>query len=146
MEETDALRAELEHYRSERERIRDIVGQIGGKTTKHRNVVINTVFLCLVVGAFTFDLVRSFAGWAIPYLPPHIWLEIAVLLVSLKIIWMIHTQTKVDHFQFWILSSIEFQINMLSRRMTDLEAALRRQAEATDPPDTPAPSTPAPDP
>jgi len=146
MEETDALRAELEHYRSERERIRDIVGQIGGKTTKHRNVVINTVFLCLVVGAFTFDLVRSFAGWEIPYLPPHIWLEIAVLLVSLKIIWMIHTQTKVDHFQFWILSSIEFQINMLSRRMTDLEAALRRQAEATDPPDTPSPSTPAPDP
>jgi len=139
MEETDALRAELEHYKAERERIRDIVGQIGGKTTKRRDFVINMVFLTLVVGAFGFDLTRSFAGWQIPYLPPHVWLEIAVLLVSLKIIWMIHTQTRVDHFQFWILSSIEFQINMLSRRLTDLEDALRRRAEAQDPPDGHAP-------
>ncbi len=129
MEETNALRAELEHYKTERERIRDIVGQIGGKTTKRRDFAINMVFLTLVIGAFAFDLARSFAGWQIPYLPPYIWLEIAVLLVSLKIIWMIHTQTRVDHFQFWILSSIEFQINMLSRRLTDLEGTMRRQAD-----------------
>lgn len=126
MEETEALRSELEHYKAERERIRDIVGQIGGKTTKHRDFVINMVFLGLVVGAFGFDLTRSLAEWKISFLPQHILLEIAVLLVSLKIIWMIHTQAKVSHFQFWILSSIEFQINMLTRRMTDLEDATRK--------------------
>jgi len=125
MNETDALKAELEHYKTERERIRTIVGQVGGKTSKQRDFTINMVFLTLVVLAFAFDVVRSVLGWHVPYVPPHILLEVAVLLVSLKIIWMIHKQTKVDHFQFWILSSIEFQINMLSRRMTDLENTIR---------------------
>lgn len=125
MEETEALRNELEHYKAERERIRDIVGQIGGKSTRQRDFIINMVFLVLVLGAFLFDLIRSWAGWKIPFLPQHILLEIAVLLVSLKIIWMIHMQAKVSHFQFWILSSIEFQINMLMRRIADIESRLR---------------------
>ena len=30
----------------------------------------------------------------------------------------------VDHFQFWILNSIEFQMNMISRRLTALEKAV----------------------
>jgi len=132
MEETEALRSELEHYKAERERIRDIVGQIGGKTTKRRDLAINMVFLGLVIGAFGFDLTRSLADWKISFLPQHILLEIAVLLVSLKIIWMIHTQAKVSHFQFWILSSIEFQINMLTRRMTDLEDAARKAGPSAD--------------
>ena len=32
----------------------------------------------------------------------------------------IKTQSKVDHFQFWILHSIESQMNMLSRRLGGL--------------------------
>jgi len=48
-------------------------------------------------------------------------MELALLLVSLKIIWMIHRQSKVDHFQFWVLNSIEFQINIMSKRLKDLE-------------------------
>jgi len=129
MEETEALRTELEHYKAERERIRDIVGQIGGKSTRRRDFTINMCFLVLVIGAFVFDLVRSLMGWRIPFLPQHILLEIAVLLVSLKIIWMIHMQAKVGHFQFWILSSIEFQINMLMRRMADLERRLPKDED-----------------
>jgi len=132
MEETEALKAELEHYKTERERIRDIVGQVGGKTTKRRDFVVNMIFLTLVIGAFCFDLVRSLVGWKIPFLPQHILLEVAVLLVSLKIIWMIHIQAKVSHFQFWILSSIEFQTNMLTRRMTDLEDATRKACAGDD--------------
>jgi len=130
MNETDALKAELEHYKTERERIRTIVGQVGGKTSKQRDFIINMVFLTLVMAAFAFDVLRSVLGWHVPYVPPHILLEVAVLLVSLKIIWMIHKQSKVDHFQFWILSSIEFQINMLSRRMTDLEGAMKASKPA----------------
>ncbi|MFO8012792.1 MAG: hypothetical protein R6X20_05735, partial [Phycisphaerae bacterium] len=94
MEETEALRTELEHYKAERERIRDIVGQIGGKSRQRRAFTINMVFLVIVVGAFASDLTRWLAGWKIPLLPQHILLEIAVLLVSLKIIWMIHMQAK----------------------------------------------------
>ena len=131
MEETESLRAELEHYKTEREKIRNIVGQIGGKTNRRVNTVINAVFLFLVLCAFGFDLVRHSLGWQIPYLPSTLLLEIAILLVSLKIIWMIHAQTKVDHFQFWILNSIEFRMNMVSRRIAGLDETLQALLKAS---------------
>jgi hypothetical protein len=34
---------------------------------------------------------------------------------------MIHLQMKLHHFQFWILNSLDFQVNDLSRRMRSLE-------------------------
>ena len=124
MDEMDVLREELEHYKAEKEKIRNIVGQIGGATSHRRIVVINIAFLVIVVSAFVFDLLRHLMKWEIPLLPPLLLLEVAVLMVSLKIIWMIHKQSKVDHFQFWILNSIEFQMNMLSRRIADMTDAV----------------------
>ena len=47
--------------------------------------------------------------------------ELGILLVSVKIVWMIHKQTKVEHFQFWILNSIEFRLNDLSNRLRSIE-------------------------
>jgi len=120
MDEMKALRAELAHYKEEKEKIRDIVGQIGGKSHHRRDIFINVIFLLLVTTSFGFDFIQCVLGWRIPYLPHNLLLGVAVLLVSLKIIWMIHTQSKVDHFQFWILHSIEFQMNMLSRRIAAL--------------------------
>ena len=132
MDELEALKAELDHYRSEKERIRDVLGQVGGKSRKRRGAIINIVFLVLVVGFFLFDVLRHAMGLDMPYLPPSMLLEIAVLLVSVKIIWMIHVQSKVDHFQFWILNSIEFRMNMISRRLTRLDSAIRRRESADD--------------
>ena len=125
MDEMDVLREELEHYKAQKEKIRNIVGQIGGATSHRRVTMINIVFLVIVVSAFAFDLLRHIMGWKVPLLPPMLLLEVAVLLVSLKIIWMIHKQSKVDHFQFWVLNSIEFQINMLSRRIADMTNTIR---------------------
>ncbi len=34
-------------------------------------------------------------------------IEVATVTLSLKIIYLIHCQVKVNHFKFWILSSIE---------------------------------------
>jgi hypothetical protein len=140
MDEIDALKTELAHYRHEKEKIRDVIGQIGGKSTKKQDRTINVIFLAVVVGFFLFDVVRHILQLDLPYLPPSLLLEAAVLLVSVKIIWMIHRQAKVDHFQFWILNSIEFQMNMISRRLTSLEAALQSPgrdaaAEPADPPE-----------
>ncbi len=120
MDEMDVLREELEHYKAQKDKIRDVVGQIGGATSHRRVTMINIGFLIVVVSAFMFDLLRHVMGWKIPVLPPLLLLEVAVLLVSLKIIWMIHKQSKVDHFQFWILNSIEFQMNMLTRRIAEM--------------------------
>ncbi len=132
MDEMDVLREELEHYKAQKDKIRDVVGQIGGATSHRRNAMINIAFLVVVVSAFAFDLLRHVMGWEISILSPTILLEVAVLLVSLKIIWMIHKQAKVDHFQFWILNSIEFQMNMLSRRIADLDNTVRMGNNASD--------------
>ena len=132
MDEIEALRKELEHYKAEKEKIRTVVGQIGGATKRHRNTMINIFFLAIVMLAFFLDLLRHLLKWNLPYLPPTLILEIAVLLVSLKIIWMMHNQAKVYHFQFWILNSIEFQLNMLSRRLSGLNEHVERLATKND--------------
>ncbi len=124
MTETEILRQELDQYRHEKERVRKIIGEIGGKTSKRRDTALNVLFLVLVVGLFSLDILREVFHLGVPALPPFLALEVAVLLVSLKIVWMIHQQTRVDHFQFWVLNSIEFQINVISKRLRELESRL----------------------
>jgi hypothetical protein len=121
MDETEILRQELEHYKNEKERIRKILGQIGGKTQKRRDQFINILFLVLVFGLFTIDILREKFQLSLINLPSIISIELAVLLVSLKIIWMISRQSKVEHFQFWILNSIEFQLNLLSKKVKEID-------------------------
>ncbi len=121
MDETEILRQELEHYKLEKERIRKIIGQIGGNTSKRKDNLINILFLALVSGLFFFDVIREIFSITVFAIPSFISIELAVLLVSVKIIWMISKQTKIDHFQFWVLNSIEFQINRMSKKVSELE-------------------------
>ena len=125
MDETENLRQELEHYRAEKERVRKIIGQIGGSSSKSRDRLINAVFLVLVLILFCFDLGREIFHFTVLGIPPLLAMEMAMLLLSLKIIWMIHSQTKVDHFQFWVLNSIEYQINLMSKRIREIEEDLK---------------------
>jgi hypothetical protein len=129
MNEAEILRQELEHYRNEKDRIRRVIGQIGGATSKRQDRLINIIFLVVVVGLFVFDILRELTGFAVPTLPRFLSMELALLLVSLKIIWMIHRQSKVDHFQFWVLNSIEFQINMMNKRLKELEERTLSQSD-----------------
>jgi len=48
------------------------------------------------------------------------------LLVSIKIIWMMHKSTKVEHFQFWILNSIEFRLNDVAKQVRQLEKTVEK--------------------
>ncbi|OHD71189.1 MAG: hypothetical protein A2177_04285 [Spirochaetes bacterium RBG_13_68_11] len=70
---------------------------------------------------FLVDLARELFGLFAGTIPPFVLLEVAIFLLSLKIVWMIHLQMKLHHFQFWILNSLDFQVNELSRRMRVLE-------------------------
>jgi hypothetical protein len=124
MDETKILREELEHYKSEKERVRKILGQVGGKSSKKKDTAVNILFLTLVIGLFSFDIIREVFDLSFFGITPFISIEIAILLISIKIIWMINRQQKVDHFQFWILNSIEFQINHISKRIRELETTL----------------------
>ena len=123
-----ALMDELEHFRREKERIRQLVGQIGGKESQKRNRIINIVFLAAVGLLFVLDVARHLFHLSVP-LPQMFSLEQAILLVSVKIIWMIHKGDRVEHFQFWMLNSIEFRLNDLAktvRRIEKMSVADRR--------------------
>jgi hypothetical protein len=76
-----------------------------------------------MVSLLVFDILRHAFHLSVP-LPQMFSLEVAVLLVSIKIIWMIHKGTKVEHFQFWVLNSIEFRLNDLSRHVREIEKKL----------------------
>jgi hypothetical protein len=120
-EEVRLLKEELEEFKKEKAQIRSFIGQIGGAGGERRDKIFNIVFIVALVALFLTDVLRHFADLEITYIPEMLSLETGVLLVSLKIIWMIHKQTKVEHFQFWILNSIEFRLNDISKRVRKIE-------------------------
>jgi hypothetical protein len=119
-ENVDELRRELEEFRAEKEKIRQLVGQIGGTQFVKHDKKINLIFLSIIVMLFIFDILRHIFNIPISSLPPIISVEVAVMLVSIKIVWMIHKQTRVEHFQFHILNSLEFRLNELSKQIREL--------------------------
>ncbi|MCF6176094.1 MAG: hypothetical protein L3J71_10040 [Victivallaceae bacterium] len=122
-EELAALRAELEDYRKEKEQIRQVIGAIGGAGSSRRDKLFNFIIICVLIAILVLDVLRHFFHIPIP-ISSMFSLEIGVFLISLKIILMIHKQTKVEHFQFWILNSIEFRINSLAKKLRSIEKKL----------------------
>lgn len=113
--EIDDLKRELEHFQQEKERVRDIIGSIGGMP-KFRTKLIETLFIIAIVGSAVMAVVVE-EKW-------RIWiLEFAIMALSAKIIFMMHCQMKINHFKFWILSSIEWRLNELTKLVKE---ALKR--------------------
>jgi len=108
------LLAEIAEFNKERDRIRHMIGAIGGAKYSKRDMIINFGFLFLIVAMFAVEI-------ATQWLPTYFSIEISLLLVSIKIVWMIHAQQKYNHFVFWILNSIEFRINEDSQRLRRIE-------------------------
>jgi hypothetical protein len=121
MDDQEMLLEELERYRAEKDQIRRVLGQIGGIASPGRDRVINILFLAVVVVLFVFDLVRELLHLQLGGFPHFLSTQLALFLISLKIVWMIHRQTRVDHFQFWILHSIEFQINLITQQLREMQ-------------------------
>ncbi len=127
MEELDPikLKAELDQFKREKEKIRQLMGQIGGKHAQKKDRNINIGFILAISFIALNDLLHHVFGIHTP-IPSLLSLEIAVLLVSLKIIWMMHKATKVEHFQFWILNSIEFRLNDVAKQLRHLEQTVEK--------------------
>lgn len=121
--ETMSLQEELDNFRKEKEKIRTLVGQIGGARSAKYDKAINFIFIGSIAALFAFDIIRHSFNIAIP-LPQLFSIELGLLLVSIKIIWMIYKQMKVEHFQFWILNSIEFRLNDLSKQVRQIKEKL----------------------
>jgi len=128
------LKAELDQFKEEKEKIRQLMGQIGGKDQQKIDRRINWVFITLIVLVAINDILHHIVGIHTP-IPADFSLGIAILLVSIKIIWMMHKSTKMEHFQFWILNSIEYRLNDVAKQLRHLENTVEKyHAEEEDTP------------
>jgi len=121
--ETDALREELLRFQTEQEQIRRVLGQVGGSRSARRDRTVTIVFIVAISALFVVDMCRHVLGFTVP-LPRLFSLQLGVLLVSLKIVWMMRNQSRVEHFQFWMLNSIEFRLTSLTKTIQSIEDRL----------------------
>ncbi|OHB60807.1 MAG: hypothetical protein A2Y12_19530 [Planctomycetes bacterium GWF2_42_9] len=105
--EMNDLRNELENFQQEKERVRAIVGKIGGIPTFNTKL-INILFIMVLVVSVIISII---GGEKIRSLM----IEAAVIALSIKIIYMINCQMKVNHFKLWMLSSIEWRLNEIMK-------------------------------
>lgn len=111
--EIDDLRQELEHFQQEKERVRQIIGKIGG-VPKLRTKLINVIFIVVIVGSIAVSIV---GGQNLRLLM----IELATVTLSVKIIYLLHCQSRVTHFEFWILSSLEWRLIEMMKQLKKSE-------------------------
>ena len=112
-DEINDLKRELEHFQQEKERVRAIIGKIGG-VPQFRTKLINTIFIIIIVASVAVSIV---GGSELRLLM----IELATVTLSVKIIYLIHCQNRINHFKFWILSSIEWRINEMMAHVKRLK-------------------------
>jgi Na+/H+ antiporter NhaD/arsenite permease-like protein len=112
-DEISDLKQELEHFQQEKERVRAIIGKIGG-VPKFQTKLINIIFVSIIMVSVVISII---GGEGLRLLM----IELATVTLSAKIIYMIHLQMRINHFQFWILSSIEWRINETIKHMKEIK-------------------------
>ena len=112
-DEISDLKRELEHFQQEKERVRAIIGKIGG-VPKFRTKLINVVFIVVIAASLIISIISG-EKWRL------LMIEVATVALSLKIIYLIHCQMRINHFKFWILSSIEWRINEMMTHVRQLK-------------------------
>ena len=110
--ELEDLKKELESFQQEKEKVRAIIGQIGG-VPKFRTRLMNAIFIVILAISVILSVILG-EKWQM------IMIELATVTLSLKIIYLIHCQVKVNHFKFWILSSIEWRLNDVKKQIIQL--------------------------
>jgi hypothetical protein len=111
--EVSDLKQELENFQQEKDRIRGIVGKIGGVPTFNTKI-FNNIFLTVIIVSLVISLFF-----------PNIRLlmiELATVALSIKILYMMHCQNKVNHFQLWMLSSLEWRINEVMKQLRKVQS------------------------
>ena len=111
-DEISDLKQALESFEQEKERVRAIIGQVGGVPKFHTKLA-NVSFIILIAVTLVISIVGG-EKWRL------LMIEIATVALSLKIIYLIHCQMRVNHFKFWILSSIEWRINEMMKLVKKL--------------------------
>jgi ABC-type multidrug transport system fused ATPase/permease subunit len=111
-DEISDLKQALENFEHEKERVRAIIGSIGG-VPHFRTKLINALFIVIIILASAISIV---SGDKLRLLM----IDLTTVMLSVKIIYMIHIQMRVNHFKFWILSAIEWRINEITIQLKQL--------------------------
>ncbi len=112
-DEISDLKNMLENFEKEKERVRQIIGKIGG-VPSFNTKLINVVFVGVILIA---GIISIFSGEKMRLLM----IELTTVMLSIKIIYMIHIQTRVNHFKFWILSAIEWRISEMMNEIKQIK-------------------------
>lgn len=112
-----SLLEELKEFEKEKDRIRQIVGKIGGKNNTQVKRV-NALLIGMIIALL-------FMGGVLGKMSLELTMYLAILLGIIKIIWMLYETKKSSHFQFWILNSVEVRINEMAGKLTKIERRLR---------------------
>lgn len=100
---------------------RDIAPAIaswGGKPTLKSKILTGVFFgaivTCFTIGIFTTGVFAKSS------------LEIGLLLLSLKIGYFIYNEARINHYEFWVLQSIESRLNTLLEEVRENRDALQK--------------------
>lgn len=116
------LLEEIEEFKKEKERIKTIVGEIGGIKENHQHVIVNRI----LIGTIAVILI---VGVALSKIDLITTLLISILIGIFKLAWMLYEAQRVTHFQFWILNSLEFRINDMHKKIKKIEKELKGHNE-----------------
>lgn len=111
-DEISDLKQALDNFEQEKERVRAIIGKIGG-VPSFNTKLINVVFIAIIVASGIVSVVSEELRLLM--------VELTTVILSVKIIYMIHVQMRVNHFKFWILSAIEWRINEMMIQIKQLK-------------------------
>ena len=112
-DEINALKKELENFQKEKDRVRAIIGKIGG-VPKFRTKLINILFIVVIVTSVVVSVIAG-EKWR------FLMIELAMVALSVKIIYLIHCQMRINHFKFWILSSLEWRLNEMMKLIKQIK-------------------------
>ena len=113
-EDYKELKSQLEEYRQEKEKVRKVIGQIGSRKGSKYHKVVNQIFLLIVLLVFIMGAIFHNISY-------YLALQLGILFSCIKTIWMIHEQQKINHFQFWILSSLELKVNKIEKKLSKIK-------------------------
>ena len=112
-EEIEDLRHELEDFKKEKERVRMIVGKVGAIPTFNTKA-FNIIFFILVIASLVVSIIaKGTLRLAMS--------ELAIAAISFKLIFLMHNQSRVNHFQLWILTSLEWRLNEMMKEIKELK-------------------------
>lgn len=121
-ENFEELKQQLEEYKEEKERVRKLVGQIGGKKGSKLHLLFNQIFILSIILVFVMSGVFQKISYSIG-------MELILVFTCAKIMWMIHEQHKINHFQFWMLTTLELKSNEMDKKLWKILKKLEGENE-----------------